>query len=379
MNLQSTQDIVDSCRFCFMCRHVCTVSRFTGEEEKSPRAKALLLSMVLRGSMELSDDIAEMMFGCCLCGYCTMWCEGGWDFMKAAVVARQDLVEQGFVPERVALAAEKLTRDGTVYPSRARGSGFLKGLPAEGRQVLLLFGDAAVNGDYAAAKAALNLVRKTGEEPSVLEIEAQGGLSLYFLGFVGEGRKRIRALFDSISASGCRQVIALTPEIYFLLTQTRYPDIQFVDSAIEVLHIASYLSDRLLDGRIQVRKGPASKTDPRKAVLIDSDYLVRLVPDPIVEVPRKILARIPGIEQMELIWTGEKAISPGNPLFAEVDPEVASIVAREKVNELIEAEAELVVTLSGDDAFMLRKGLEENGRTGAFEITGLLELLDGVT
>ena len=49
----------DKCRFCWMCRHLCPVQLQTGKEVNTPRAKALLLSMVRRGKV-YDESMSQM-------------------------------------------------------------------------------------------------------------------------------------------------------------------------------------------------------------------------------------------------------------------------------------------------------------------------------
>ena len=37
----------EACRFCWMCRHLCPVQLVTGKETNTPRAKGLLVSMIV--------------------------------------------------------------------------------------------------------------------------------------------------------------------------------------------------------------------------------------------------------------------------------------------------------------------------------------------
>ncbi len=69
---------VDNCRFCWMCRHLCPVGLKTGKEINTPRAKALLLSLVERGT-KFDADMARAMYECVLCGACTNDCVTGFD------------------------------------------------------------------------------------------------------------------------------------------------------------------------------------------------------------------------------------------------------------------------------------------------------------
>ncbi|MGN0114465.1 MAG: 4Fe-4S dicluster domain-containing protein, partial [Acutalibacteraceae bacterium] len=64
----------DSCRFCWMCHHVCPVGNATGLERNTARARALAVSMVARGGVELTDDVVNNIYECTLCGGCTNVC-----------------------------------------------------------------------------------------------------------------------------------------------------------------------------------------------------------------------------------------------------------------------------------------------------------------
>ena len=60
MNLsEKSRQNIDSCRFCWMCRHICPIGNATGQERNTARARAMILSMVNRGSVELTPDIMD--------------------------------------------------------------------------------------------------------------------------------------------------------------------------------------------------------------------------------------------------------------------------------------------------------------------------------
>ena len=43
-----------------MCRHICPVGNATGQERNTARARALGLSLVVRGAMELKDVVYNL-------------------------------------------------------------------------------------------------------------------------------------------------------------------------------------------------------------------------------------------------------------------------------------------------------------------------------
>ncbi len=382
MHITTEQLIIDGCRFCYMCRHVCTIARCTGEEEMSPQSKALMLSMILRGSLQYSTDVAEAMSKCSLCGWCRMWCEGKRDFMKAALVAKRDLAELNRVPTSVAALRDRLMSTGSYH----RTAGSRRGSAAHTRPgsggILLILGDGARNGEPAIGQAAGSLVKKAGGTPFLLDAEDCGGLALYLLGYADEGRKRIQAFFEAVEGSGCREAVVVSPDLYFLLAQDIFPDIQFKSSSITVRHIASYLLQKAKEGALHM---DGSAPHKRRTVIHDNDFLARLLPVPLLDEPRELLGRA-GVNLAHMFWEREKCLSAGSWLFAETYPQMAFLVARKRIEDLQESTPDLVVTMSGDDKLILMRAIQERASAGApegsgrgaFEVSDLMEILDEV-
>jgi Fe-S oxidoreductase len=375
MNIKNEQKNIDNCRFCFMCRHVCTVAVTTREEEMSPRSKALMLSMVLREAEEYTQDIADLIYQCCLCGYCRMWCEGGWDFMKAAVAARKDLSDKGLVPEQVASVINTLKTAGSLYPAPPQRDTFLKDLQGGADSLLLVFGDGALNADFSIAKAAVSLVKKAGLKPSALEKEAEGGLSLYFLGAVEEGKKRINTFFKAVESSGCQKIVAVSPDVYFLLTQDIYEDIRFKGNTNRVIHISQFILEQIDNGTLEIGRQTGSAG---RAVFHDNDFLSRLLSKPVIDEPRAILEKVPGVELVTLFHDREKTRSLGGPLFRAAYPDVAAELGKLKINEISEQNPRMVLTLSGDDKTLLKAAMQLDSEQG-YEVRDLVEFVDAAT
>ena len=79
---QKAKEHIDSCRFCWMCHHVCPVGNATGLERNTARARALGLSLVARGAVEYSEDIINNVYECTLCGGFFKDCGKRWGPVK---------------------------------------------------------------------------------------------------------------------------------------------------------------------------------------------------------------------------------------------------------------------------------------------------------
>ncbi|MCR4424918.1 MAG: hypothetical protein NUW23_01825, partial [Firmicutes bacterium] len=58
------QRTVKSCRFCWMCRHLCTVGNQTWLESTTPRGRALNLYSVLKGAGKFDSEVADVIYKC---------------------------------------------------------------------------------------------------------------------------------------------------------------------------------------------------------------------------------------------------------------------------------------------------------------------------
>ena len=93
---------VDSCRFCWMCHHICPIGNATGHERSTPRARALGISLVTRGALQL-DDIMDNIYECAGCGACVQVCVTGWDPVMFTKAVREQAALEGKLPRGIRL------------------------------------------------------------------------------------------------------------------------------------------------------------------------------------------------------------------------------------------------------------------------------------
>ena len=90
---KKSRNIMDNCRFCWMCRHICPVGHYTGLERNTARARMLALSMVERGE-DISMAI-DNVYECMCCGACTKECVTGFDPVYAIMEVRKEAALAG--------------------------------------------------------------------------------------------------------------------------------------------------------------------------------------------------------------------------------------------------------------------------------------------
>ena len=105
---------VDSCRFCWMCHHICPIGNATGQERNTARARALGISLVNRGAMDLSE-IVDNVYECATCGACVHDCTTGWDPVMFTKETRLQAALDGKLPGYIANLVENCLTTGNAY------------------------------------------------------------------------------------------------------------------------------------------------------------------------------------------------------------------------------------------------------------------------
>ena len=114
MMSEKSKKHVESCRFCWMCHHICPIGNATGLERNTAKARALGLSLVNRGTLTLSDVI-DNIYECACCGACVKECVTGWDPVMFTKEARLDAAMEGMLPEYINKLVDNCLETGNAY------------------------------------------------------------------------------------------------------------------------------------------------------------------------------------------------------------------------------------------------------------------------
>ena len=105
---------VDSCRFCWMCHHICPVGNATGQERNTARARALGISLVNREAIDLSE-IMDNIYECATCGACVHDCVTGWDPVMFTKEARLQAALEDKLPAYINTLVDNCLDTGNAY------------------------------------------------------------------------------------------------------------------------------------------------------------------------------------------------------------------------------------------------------------------------
>lgn len=357
---------IDACRFCFMCRHVCTVGVVSGWESDTPRGKGLILFKLLKGYATYSDDLVETIYRCCLCGMCQSWCEGSYTLPQAVLLARQDIVDQGKEPEGARKIRAHLMETGNPFglPAADRFKAIKDRDPFKGHaEVLYYVGCDTAYYQPEIANAFTKILVHSGVDFTLLSDETSSGKPLTVLGYRNEAQKVAEDLAAKIRASGCKILVTTCPSSYDAFEHD-YPALGAGLNGIEVLHATGYVA-RL----VKEKRARPGKTIDRLVAPQDSSYLCRFH-DACDEL-RGVLGSIPGIELKEMAWTRDRAHSCGEAggVLRLLYPELSADLARRMLQEANRTGAQVLATACP----VTKRSLASVKETG-MEIRDVIEL-----
>ena len=332
MYSEKAEKTIEACRFCCMCRHLCPLGLALGKELNNPRAKALLLSMVERGSVE-EAEIAKDMYECCLCNACAQNCETGYipaDFIRES---RSWLLAEGLAPEPVMDAIGAVLKDGNFYSVPA--SQTLNWLPQDegGGSVLVYIGAAAAVKEQDTARALLSLLTKAGVPYSVFRENISTGSAEYdLMGNVKEVRDIAKVCMEALNAYGADTIVVLNPSDARMLKQ------EYVAWGLEpkasVMTATAFVDKLVGEKRLSVEKREKTVT------FHDPCRLARDLQE--TEPARNILAAM-GFTIKEMWQSRELTKCCGGEVLSSYEPGFIPETARGRMDNAVGTGAEILV------------------------------------
>ena len=262
---KKSKEIIDSCRFCWMCRHICPIGNATGQERNTPRARALSLSIIERNGAELTEDIIDNLYECALCGACTKECVTGWDPVKFTKEARLEAAMQGKIPSYVDKMLENADNYGNIYGVKEIDKELEKAISAlpENADTLLFLGKDAIYKTPENAVKAIELLKKAGVRFTVLAKEPDSGYAFDFL--IGAADETKKVMENTAKALNFKKIIAYDPADAKVFKR-EYKEWNIALSA-EVVTFTSFVAELIKSGALKVKKSDTVYTYNDPALL----------------------------------------------------------------------------------------------------------------
>lgn len=351
---------VDSCRFCWMCHHICPVGNATGHERSTARARALGISLVNRGAIEL-DEIMDNIYECCTCGACAHDCTTGWDPVMFTKETRLQAALDGKLPDYIATMVENTLKTGNAYGKTDLCTALTDAIKAHAAKtdILLYLG---VDARYMACEQAVKAIKvleKASVNFTVLSEEpASGAQSDFLIGAADETKQQMIACAKVLD--DYKTVVVYDPNDAKAIKQL-YKEYG-VELKAEVFTYTAFLASLLDEGKLQGKK--SGKT----VVFQDPYQLARDLGE--TEEARKVIGAF--AELHEMLLNREETVWAGNILMAQYMPEVIKEVSARRLYNVKSIGESAVVTACVSEYTALKKVAQDE-----IEILSLEDLILG--
>ena len=333
MNLsEKAKQHVDSCRFCWMCHHICPIGNATGHERSTARARALGISLVNRGAIELAE-IMDNIYECCTCGGCVNDCVTGWDPVMFTKETRLKAALEGSLPEYINKLVDNCLDVGNAYGVTEISSELKEAIAAhsEKTDTLLYLGADARYKVPAQAIKAIKVLEKANVSFTVLEDEPADGAQLDILiSAADETKKQMEnaaSVFDSY-----KTVVLYDPTDAKTVKQL-YKEYGLEVKASAVTYTA-FVAALLKDGKL------VAHNTGKTVVYQDPYQLSRDLEE--TEEAREIIKAF--AELHELYLNRKQTVWAGNLLMAEYIPDVIAEVASRRIFNAESISENVIVT-----------------------------------
>ncbi len=351
MNIsEKAKNIIDNCRFCWMCRHVCPIGNATGLERNTARARAMGASLVVRGATELKE-IAGNVYECTLCGACTNNCMTGFDPKVFVQELKTEIVLNGLAPDYIVKLLENYGASGNVYGKTACSC--LDELYNTDSETLFFAGQDAYIMSCESVKNAISLLKDAGVKASFTK-EQDSGSALWFLtGKTAETQNVAKKCAEMLN--GYKTVIVYDP-VDLSLMRHEYKE-WGVEITANLISFNEYLYSLIESGKIIVKKSNNEYS------LQDNYAYARELDD--VVTGRKLIEKVGVIKDMLLI--GKEANLAGQLIMAEYMPDVMTQVAKDRWFNAKNMDCKTVVTENPAEYVALKATCPEGYRVISIE------------
>ena len=332
MNLSNKcKEHVDSCRFCWMCHHICPIGNATGHERSTARARALGISLVNRGAIGL-EEIMDNIYECGTCGACVQDCVTGWDPVMFTKETRLQAALEDKLPPYINTLVDNCLETGNAYGKTALCAGLTEAMEkhsAKTDTLLYLGVDARYMVCQQAVKA-IKVLEKANVEFTVLAEELPSGAQLDFLiGAAEEAKEQMAAAAKQMDAFGT--VIIYDPNDAKVIKRI-YKEYGIAVSAKTVTYTAA-LAELVQAGKLCGNTG--------KTVVYQDPYqLSRDLEE--TEEARSVISAFATLHELHL--NRKETVWAGNILMAQYLPDVMKKVALRRLANVKSIGESAVVT-----------------------------------
>jgi len=340
---EKTKAHVDSCRFCWMCHHICPIGNATGQERNTARARALGISLVNREAIDLCE-IMDNVFECCTCGACVHECVTGWDPVMFTKETRLQAALEGKLPDYIMALVSNCLESGNAYGKTEICADLSNAIARHAKKTdtLLFLGVDARYMVCDQAVKAIKVLEKADVDFSVMADEPASGVQLDFLiGAANETKEQMLACANTLGQY--KTVVVYDPNDAKAIKQL-YKEYGIEVNA-DVVTYTSYVAGLLATNKLE------AKQSDKDVVFQDPYQLSRDLEE--TEPARDIIMSYAVLGEMllnraETVWAG-------NILMAQYMPDIIKKVAERRIFNAKSIGAKTIVTACVSEYASLKK------------------------
>ena len=338
---------VDSCRFCWMCHHICPIGNATGHERSTARARALGISLVNRGAIPL-EEIMDNIYECCTCGACVHDCTTGWDPVMFTKETRLQAALEGKLPDYIKQLVENCLKTGNAYGKTSLCADLSAAIDAHAvkTDMLLYLGTDARYEACGQAVKAIKVLEKAGVEFTVLTDEAPSGAQLDFL--IGAAKETKEQMSKCAKALGDYKTVVVYDPTDAKAIKQLYNEYN-IELDTNVLTYTSFVAKLISGGKLK------AENKGKDVVFQDPYQLSRDLGE--TEPAREIIKAYANLSEMLL--NREETVWAGNILMAQYLPDVMKLVAGRRIFNAKSVGAKAIVTACVSEYVSLKAVAED--------------------
>lgn len=337
----------------------CPVKEAKDEEDFEiyfARGRMNVLKSILEGQIPLSRELAEYVYACSECGNCTEVCHmsqnphivlptSNWiDHVKVWEALRKDLIEAGFAPlDRHSDLIEYMNNDNMKNPygeDKNKKFDWTKEFPEiKEKGELMFFGGCTMPlRQTETLKSMMKILKVAGLEIAMSKDEWCCGSIALRIGDEKSITEMLKHNIDEFKNKGAKTLFTACAGCYRTWKKD-YPELLGTDLPFEVKHITELLVELINNNKIPFKE----EMEKVKITYHDPCHLGRHMN--LYEIPREVLAKIPGIELVEMKRNRNNAwcCGAGGGMKSQFS-ELALKISQERIKEAVESGAKILTT-----------------------------------
>ena len=329
-----------------MCRFDCGTLQATQTETMSPAYKARIGYFLSVGkidpSLPANKEFIDLMYKCTNEENCKVWCPFDFSVVSLLETVRDDINDQGLMPEYCKKQIEKLKstktiEDYNIYKTYEEKE--IDNIETDGKDDVFYYIGCETMKFPDVVKANIELLKKANVKFSTnLDKRVCCGAPALNIRDMDLARELAQENIELIKNTGAKVVISDCPGCVLTLTK-RYESIG-VKTEVKVVHIAKFLKDLIEEGKLK----PGNINEEFSKVTIhDPCLLARNLKD--TSSIRSILHSIPNLEIIEPIYTKDYTHCCGwSGTTHWADKEIAIREASNRIDELKETDVNNIIS-----------------------------------